>query len=88
LREGNTSTDPAARLDIFRRAETMIRDATPLLPLYVYTKSTMVKPYLMGYWGNYLDQHPWKWFWIDERWYDGVPDERLPNTPPPHIPFS
>ncbi len=88
LRAGNNNPDPAQRLAIFREAETMLRDATPMLPIYVYTKSTMVKPYLMGYWGNYLDQHPWKYFWIDERWYDGVPDEPLPNTPPPHIPFS
>jgi oligopeptide transport system substrate-binding protein len=88
LREGNNNPDPAARLAIFREAEAMVRDAAPMLPLYLYTKSTMMKPYLMGYWGNDLDQHPWKWFWIDERWYDGVPAERLPNTPPPHIPFS
>jgi oligopeptide transport system substrate-binding protein len=88
LREGNTNPDPAQRLAIFREAETLLRDNTPLLPIYVYTKSTMVKPYLMGFWGNYLDQHPWKWFWIDQRWYDGVPAEPLANVPPPHIPFS
>ena len=74
LSAGNNNPDPAQRLAIFREAEAMLRDATPMLPIYVYTQSTMVKPYLMGYWGNYLDQHPWKWFWIDERWYDGVPD--------------
>ena len=88
LREGNTNPDPERRLAIFREAEAMMRDQAPLFPIYVYTKSTMVKPYLMGYWGNYLDQHAWKWFWIDERWYDGAPEEPLPNTPPPHIPFS
>lgn len=88
LREANTNPDPARRMALFRKAERMIRDATPLLPIYVYTKSTVVKPYLMGYWGNYLDMHPWKWFWIDERWYDGVPEAPLGNNPPAHYPFS
>jgi oligopeptide transport system substrate-binding protein len=88
LQRANNDTDPARRLAVFRDAETMLRDAAPLLPIYVYTRSTLVKPYLMGFWGNYLDQHPWKYFWIDERWYDGVPSEPLPNPPPPHIPFS
>jgi oligopeptide transport system substrate-binding protein len=88
LQAANNNPDPAQRLAIFREAETILRDAAPMLPIYVYTRSTLVKPYLMGYWGNYIDLHPWKWFWIDERWYDGVPEQPLPNTPPPHIPFS
>ena len=88
LLEANTIPDPAERLAMFRKGEEMVRDATPLIPFYVYTKSTMVKPYLKGFWGNYQDRHPWKYFWIDERWYDGVPETDLPNDPPPHVPFS
>jgi oligopeptide transport system substrate-binding protein len=88
LLAANTNPDPVERMALFRQAEEMVRDATPLLPFYLYTKSTMIKPFLMGFWGNYLDRHPWKYMWVDERWYDGVPDEPLPNTPPPHIPFS
>ncbi|MEE2775728.1 MAG: ABC transporter substrate-binding protein [Acidobacteriota bacterium] len=88
LLEANTLPDPAERLALFRKGEAMVRDAAPLIPFYVYTKSTMIKPYLMGFWGNYQDRHPWKYFWIDERWYDGVPEQTLPNDPPAHTPFS
>ncbi len=88
LLSANTNPDPAKRLALFREAEEMLRDATPLLPIYIYTKSTVLKPYLKGYWGNYQDKHAWKWFWIDERWYEGVPEEPLPDPPPAHYPFT
>jgi hypothetical protein len=45
----------------------------PLIPIYVFTRSYLKKPYLQGHWPNYQDRHLWKYFWIDRRWYESVP---------------
>jgi ABC-type oligopeptide transport system substrate-binding subunit len=82
LRQANTQTDPARRMQFLREAEALAMDATPVIPLYVYTRSEVIKPYLMGNWLNYQNHPQFKYWWIDERWYDGVPASPLPNLPP------
>ena len=82
LREANTQADPARRLDMLREAETLAMDAAPVIPLYVYTRSEVIKPYLMGNWLNYQNHPQFKYWWIDDRWYHGVPASALPNAPP------
>jgi oligopeptide transport system substrate-binding protein len=84
LREANRTRDAAARLALLRRAEAIAMDDLPVLPLYVYTRLELVKPYLMGHWLNYQHRMLFKYWWIDERWYDG-PQTPLPNPPPPMI---
>jgi hypothetical protein len=38
------------------------------MPLYFYTKSTMVKPYVRGWYRNALNDHAVRWMWIDPAW--------------------
>ncbi len=66
LQEGNRQNDPAMRLKILRQAEAIALKEQPLIPLYVYTRSQLVKPYVRGIWGNHQDRHPWKYIWIDK----------------------
>jgi hypothetical protein len=54
------------RLKILRQAEAIALKEQPLIPLYVYTRSQLVKPYVRGIWGNHQDRHPWKYIWIDK----------------------
>jgi oligopeptide transport system substrate-binding protein len=65
LEEANRETEPEKRLDMLRQAEALAMEAQPLIPLYVYTRSQLIKPYVRGIWGNYQDRHPWKSIWID-----------------------
>lgn len=81
MQRANATLDRSARLALLRRAETLMRDAAPVIPLYVYTRSELVKPYVRGYWINYMHSTRFRYMWIDERYYDGVP-EPLPNVPP------
>ncbi|MFH1017929.1 MAG: peptide ABC transporter substrate-binding protein [Pseudomonadota bacterium] len=83
LREANLSRDAKTRMGIFRTAEELMLGEQPLIPIYVFTRSYLKKPYLMGFWGNFDDRHPWKYFWIDKRWYGGVPDKPADDPPPP-----
>ena len=82
VNEANATLDRQKRLDIMQRAEVLALEQQPLIPLYVYTRATVLKPYLQGFWGNYQDRHPWKFMSIDERWYDGVPSEMISQDPP------
>lgn len=87
LQEANAMADKQARLDKLREAEAYAFESQPMLPIYVYTKPTMVKPYLGGLFGNYKDRHPWMYLHIKEEWYDGVPENPQPNVAPPVTPI-
>lgn len=78
LREANRELDRQLRLDKLRAAETMALAHQPLIPLYVYKRSQLVKPYVRGFWSNNQDRHPWKYLWVDDT-FD-------PNAPPPADP--
>jgi hypothetical protein len=56
------------------------------MPLYFYTKSTLIKPWVKGFVGNPRNQHLIKWFWIDENWRTNTSNEFAavnPEFPPP-----
>ena len=85
LKEANRTLEREARLKMLRDAEQYMFDNQPLMPIYVYTRTQMIKPYVRGIWGNFQDRHLWKYMWIDEQWYDGVPAEQDADQPPPMI---
>jgi hypothetical protein len=58
-------------------------EQAPVLPIYVYTRSELTKPYLMGDVINFENRHYLKYWWIDKRWYDGVPTTKLDHGFPP-----
>ena len=76
LKHANLQVDPARRLALLREAEQYIQQAMPVMPLYVYTRSRMLKPYIRGHWENYQDRHPFKYLWIDR---SGEAPNTLPN---------
>ncbi len=38
----------------------------PRIPLYFYTKGTLVKPWVKGFYPNARNVHLMQWLWIDE----------------------
>ncbi|WP_437492415.1 peptide ABC transporter substrate-binding protein [Sorangium sp. So ce1014] len=62
-------------IQVFRRAEKRAVDRMPKLPLYFYTKSTLVKPWVKGFKGNARSVQLVKWLWIDPRWRDNPSNE-------------
>ena len=66
LEQANQYNDSEERLKILRKAEALALEEQPLIPLYVYTRTQLIKPYVRGIWGNHQDRHPWKYMWIDE----------------------
>jgi len=80
LEEANRQADPAARLALLRQAEALALAEQPLIPLYVYTRSQLIKPYVRGIWGNHQDRHPWKSISIDANFDPSQAGEDQPAT--------
>ena len=57
--------DTAARLAMLSRAEGILLTEGPVIPIYHYTLSALVKPYVRGIHPTPLDVHPLKDVWID-----------------------
>lgn len=65
IETANRTEDEAKRLELFKQAETMVIDEQVVIPLFLYTKTYMLKPYVKGFYKDYQDHHLWKHMWID-----------------------
>ncbi len=73
--KARTTADSATSMRLYRAAERIISDEVPKIPLYFYTKVTLIKPYVKGFHFNQRNQHMIHWLWIDPRWKDNPSDE-------------
>jgi oligopeptide transport system substrate-binding protein len=60
------TADPAARFALFQKAEALLLDAVPLIPLYHYTHVFLLQPAVKGWHPNLLDHHPYKHVWLEK----------------------
>ena len=66
IAEAAAERDEKKRFELFRRAESILIDESPIIPIYYYVSSNMVRPYVKGFYNNLLDIHPLNGIWIDE----------------------
>lgn len=81
LKQGNQETDLNKRLETLAQAERIAMEEAAFVPFYVYTSPTFIKPYFKGWWPDIQEHHSWNHWWIDERWYNGVPTESIEDKP-------
>jgi len=65
IREAGMTADPKARMEIFHKAEVLLMDEMPIIPIYFYTKNFLMKPNVKGWYSNILDDHPWKFVYLE-----------------------
>jgi oligopeptide transport system substrate-binding protein len=58
--EAARTADPAARLELFQKAEAILMDEVPIIPIYFYTRQHLISPKLKGWNPTLLDHHPYK----------------------------
>lgn len=58
IQDAAAETDPQKRLDIFERAERILMDEQPIIPIYFYMVVNMVNPKVEGFYPNIQDLHP------------------------------
>ena len=51
------TADPATREKVFQQAEGILVDEAPILPIYFYTRATLRRPEVKGWYNNILDIH-------------------------------
>jgi len=66
--EARREADPARRMQILSRAEAVLLDDAPVIPIYHYVTMELVKPYVRGLYPTVLDYHPLKFVSIDPDW--------------------
>ncbi|MEZ4705459.1 MAG: peptide ABC transporter substrate-binding protein [Bdellovibrionota bacterium] len=81
VEEANRTPDYDVRNGLFARAVDILMDEAPVLPIYIYTRSYLKKPFLKGFYKDYQDHHNWKFMWNDQRWYKEVPTKEIDDTP-------
>jgi oligopeptide transport system substrate-binding protein len=57
--------DQAKRRQMLERAERILMDEMPIIPIYYYVSRNMVKPHVRGWHNNLQDSHPLRAIWID-----------------------
>ncbi|HEX2652176.1 MAG TPA: peptide ABC transporter substrate-binding protein [Xanthobacteraceae bacterium] len=62
------SPNLAIRMQRLAECERFLLAAMPLIPLYFQTYSSLLKPYVRGWAYNALDEHHFKYVWIDRNW--------------------
>ncbi len=62
--QARAEPDPAKRLGLLSRAEAILLADGPAIPIYHYTESSLVKPYVRGIESTLLDEHPLTHVWI------------------------
>jgi len=65
LDEANRTVDHQQRYQLLARAEQLLLDAQPVIPLTVGTTRMMKKPYVKGLYPNAATLHPWKHVYIE-----------------------
>lgn len=80
IERASRERDPAASIRLYREAERIAVEATPRLPLYFYTRSTLVKPWVKGFRGSRREPHSLQYLWIDPS-FERSPRDELAYTP-------
>jgi ABC-type oligopeptide transport system substrate-binding subunit len=68
MRAAAREIDPDQRMKIMARAEARLLDQAPVIPIYHYATTELIKPYVRGLYPSALDTHPLKHVWIDHDW--------------------
>jgi oligopeptide transport system substrate-binding protein len=66
IAEAGQTADPQKRYDFFQRAEAILMDEVPVIPVYFYTRVYLMNPRVQGWWPNILDIHPYKYVSLED----------------------
>jgi oligopeptide transport system substrate-binding protein len=65
IAEAARTTDLKARLEVFQKAEAILLDELPMIPIYFYTRVNLKRPEVKGWYPTLLDNHPYKYVYLE-----------------------
>jgi oligopeptide transport system substrate-binding protein len=66
VKQAAEESDPELRMHLMEKAEAILMDAMPIVPIYYYTSKNLVSPKVKGFFSNALDQNPIQLMRIEE----------------------
>ena len=66
LAEADRTAEPGHRFELLARAETILLEEAPIIPIYFQTTVRLVHPAVRGWHATPLDHHPYKYVWLEE----------------------
>ena len=58
--------DDTERYALYQQMDAILVDECPIIPIYYYTRVYAMSPKVKGYWPTLLDNHPYKYIWLEE----------------------
>ncbi|HXT11138.1 MAG TPA: peptide ABC transporter substrate-binding protein [Candidatus Angelobacter sp.] len=65
IAQAAATVDPKARLEVFQKAEALLVDELPMIPIYFYTRVYLQRPEVRGWYPTILDNHPYKYVYLE-----------------------
>jgi oligopeptide transport system substrate-binding protein len=65
IAQAAATVDPQQRLDVFQKAEAILMDEMPEIPVYFYTRVYLKRPEVKGWYPTILDNHPYKYVYLE-----------------------
>jgi oligopeptide transport system substrate-binding protein len=65
IADAATELDRKKRIQLLERAERLLMEEMPLIPIYYYVSRNMVRPRVRGFYNTLQDMHPLHGIWID-----------------------
>ncbi len=56
--------DEPARYEIYQKMDAILVQECPVIPLFYYTKTYALSPRVHGWWPTLLDEHPYKYVYL------------------------
>ena len=64
IREAALTADQDDRYAIFQKAEKLLMQEVPIVPIYTYTRRRLISESVKGWYDNILDRHPYKYIYL------------------------
>jgi oligopeptide transport system substrate-binding protein len=65
VEKANATQDQVKRYELLNKAEQILIDEMPIIPLYTYVRSYQLSSDVKGYYPNYLDHHNPKYIYLE-----------------------
>jgi oligopeptide transport system substrate-binding protein len=65
ITEASRTGDMKKRFALFQQAEAILVDEVPIMPIYFYTRPTLIRPSVKNFFPTVLDLHPWKYVYLE-----------------------
>lgn len=66
ITQANSTLDQKKRFEYFDKAENLLLDELPLIPIYFYNSAYLVQPSVKNWFPNLLDFHPYKIIYLEQ----------------------